>query len=313
MLRLDNNLLEELGLGSLPEEQKRQMLQHIYETLELRVGTHLANQMTDKQLEEFERFIDSGGDANQTQALQWLEANLPNYKQVVNDTFEALKAEVKQMAPQLLTAASQQPAPSNQPQAVVAQPPVTPQQPYIPPSPTSQPLQPPVSSPIVPPINPQPMPQPPVAPFQPAQPQAVAQPPVTPQQPYIPPTPQPMQASPFDQTLQQPQQPVVPQPWQPAHPTQQQMPAHQTTPIQSPPPQVPSFQAMPNDPMMQQPVTPQPWQPAHPAQQQDNYSQPEVPSQDENATNDYNAPASNPEPPKSDWQPSPTRYQPPQQ
>lgn len=109
MLKLDNNLLEELGLGTLPEEQKKAMIQHIYETLELRVGTQLANQMTDRQLEEFEQFIDAGGDANQTQALQWLESNLPNYKQVVNDVFEALKAEVKQMAPQLVAASAAQP------------------------------------------------------------------------------------------------------------------------------------------------------------------------------------------------------------
>jgi hypothetical protein len=119
MLKLDNNLLDELGLGALPEDQKRGMLQHIYETLELRVGTNLANQMTDAQLQEFERFIDEGGDANQEQALHWLEANLPNYKQVVNDVFEALKIEVKAMAPQLLAASQQQmvaPQPSQQPQ-----------------------------------------------------------------------------------------------------------------------------------------------------------------------------------------------------
>lgn len=107
MLKLDNNLLEELGLGGLPDDQKKGMLQHIYETLELRVGTQLANQMTDKQLQEFEQFIDAGGEDNQTQALQWLETNLPDYKQVVNDVFEALKVEIKQMAPQIMAASSQ--------------------------------------------------------------------------------------------------------------------------------------------------------------------------------------------------------------
>jgi hypothetical protein len=115
MLKLDNNLLDELGLGTLPEDQKRGMLQHIYETLELRVGTNLANQMTDAQLQEFERFIDQGGDANQEQALRWLETNLPNYKQVVNDVFEALKLEVRAMAPQLLAASQPQGAPAPQP------------------------------------------------------------------------------------------------------------------------------------------------------------------------------------------------------
>lgn len=110
MLKLDNNLLNELGLGALPEEQKRSMLQHIYDTLELRVGTRLANQMTDEQLQEFEKFIDAGGDNNQAQALQWLETNLPNYKQVVNDVFEELKAEIKQMAPQIMASTASAPA-----------------------------------------------------------------------------------------------------------------------------------------------------------------------------------------------------------
>jgi hypothetical protein len=109
MLKLDNNLLDELGLGGLPEDQKRAMLQHIYDTLELRVGTNLANQMSDQQLEEFEKFIDDGGDANQSQALQWLEANLPHYKQVVNEVFEALKAEIKQMSAQILATSGSQP------------------------------------------------------------------------------------------------------------------------------------------------------------------------------------------------------------
>ncbi|HSX43024.1 MAG TPA: DUF5663 domain-containing protein [Candidatus Saccharimonadales bacterium] len=108
MLKLDNSLLEEIGLGVLDADQKKAMLQHIYETLELRVGTNLANQMTDQQLEEFEKFIDEGGDASQAQALQWLEANLPHYKQVVNQVFEELKAEIRQMAPQIV--ASSMPA-----------------------------------------------------------------------------------------------------------------------------------------------------------------------------------------------------------
>ena len=108
MLKLDNDLLAELGLGDLPEDQKQSMLQHIYDTLELRVGTRLANQMTDQQLDEFERFIDVNGDANQAQALQWLETNLPHYKDVVNQVFEELKAEIKQMAPQIMAASAPQ-------------------------------------------------------------------------------------------------------------------------------------------------------------------------------------------------------------
>lgn len=109
MIKLDDNLLQELGLGALPPEEKKKMLAHIYETLEMRVGMELAKQMTEAQLSEFEQFINRNDEAG---ALQWLETNFPHYKQVVADEFEKLKAEIKAVAPQILAsaaAAAQQP------------------------------------------------------------------------------------------------------------------------------------------------------------------------------------------------------------
>ena len=63
---LDYNTLDELGLGQLPPEEKKAMLTHILETLEMRVGTNLASRMSDEQLNDFERLMpletDSAGD-----------------------------------------------------------------------------------------------------------------------------------------------------------------------------------------------------------------------------------------------------------
>ncbi|HET6863909.1 MAG TPA: DUF5663 domain-containing protein [Candidatus Saccharimonadales bacterium] len=101
MFQLDDNLLRELGLGDMPASEKNKMLAHIYETLELRVGMKLAEQMTDAQLDEFEGFIDRNDEAG---ALKWLETNFPNYKQVVADELEKLKSEIKQQAPQIMQA-----------------------------------------------------------------------------------------------------------------------------------------------------------------------------------------------------------------
>lgn len=58
MIRIDDSLLEELGLIGLPKEERDAMLRQIYETLEMRVGMKLAERMNDQQLDEFERFID---------------------------------------------------------------------------------------------------------------------------------------------------------------------------------------------------------------------------------------------------------------
>ncbi len=99
MFKLDDNLLQELGLGTLPVEEKNKMLGHIYETLEMRVGMKLAEQMSNEQLDEFEAFIDRNDEPG---ALKWLETNFPDYKQVVADELELLKVEIKKSAPQIL-------------------------------------------------------------------------------------------------------------------------------------------------------------------------------------------------------------------
>lgn len=105
MIKLDDDLLQELGLAGLPAEEKKKLLAHIYETLEMRVGMKLAEQMTDAQLTEFEQFIDRNDEGG---ALKWLETNFPNYKDVVASEFERLKGEIRQVAPQILAAGSQQ-------------------------------------------------------------------------------------------------------------------------------------------------------------------------------------------------------------
>jgi predicted RNA-binding Zn ribbon-like protein len=110
MIKLDNNLLEELGLGALEYEDKKKMLAHIYETLEMRVGTELAQQMSDDQLIDFEQFIKQNDESG---ALDWLGVNFPDYPDVVASEFEKLKVEIKQAAPQIV-ASSQSSAPVSQ-------------------------------------------------------------------------------------------------------------------------------------------------------------------------------------------------------
>lgn len=104
MFKLDDNLLIELGLGSLPNVEKNRMLSHIYETLEMRVGMKLAQQMSNDQLNEFEQLIDQQNEAG---ALKWLETNFPDYKKVVASELESLKTEIKTEAPKIIAAIEQ--------------------------------------------------------------------------------------------------------------------------------------------------------------------------------------------------------------
>src|SRR5437868_12293930 len=105
MLKIDNSLLQEIGLGGLPDNEKNSFLKHIYETLEMRVGIRLADQMTNEQLDEFEKYFEAKDDAG---AFKWLETNFPNYKEIVQQEFDKLKAEVAQSAPQILAASQAQ-------------------------------------------------------------------------------------------------------------------------------------------------------------------------------------------------------------
>ncbi len=110
-LQLDDNFLNDLGLGGLADDQKQAFLQHVLETLELRVGTKLSEGLSDEQLEEFEKLTPEPNDSpevaeqKQRSALQWLEANRPNYRQVVADELEALKNEIRSNADNILGSA----------------------------------------------------------------------------------------------------------------------------------------------------------------------------------------------------------------
>lgn len=201
MFKLDNNFLIELGLGALPADEKNKMLAHIYETLEMRVGMKLAEQMTDAQLDEFEAYINRNDEAG---ALTWLESNFPNYKQVVADELEKLKNEIKAVAPQIVAEsmnnanlASAAPQQVNAPQAPAAnqyaapapQPAPMPQQPMQPqygqpaPQPYAQPMQQPQYGQPAPAPYQDPAAQQPLQPYQPPAQQQYPQPPVPPQYP----------------------------------------------------------------------------------------------------------------------------------
>jgi hypothetical protein len=201
MLKIDNSLLQEVGLGALPDSEKNSFLKHIYETLEMRVGIRLADQMTNEQLDEFERYFEAKDDAG---AFKWLETNFPNYKDIVQQEFDKLKAEVAQTAPQILAASQAQAAQGSAPAAPVNQ--VDPSQVPAPSSPAPQPMPQPAPQPSPPPFTPPtPSPEPPFQPPQPPAPPAPAPQPMpqpAPQPsptPFMPPTPTPQPPFPGQQ------------------------------------------------------------------------------------------------------------------
>jgi len=95
MIKLDITILDEVGLGDLPEEEKKKLFETFVETLELNVGTVLSEQMSDEQLNEFMKLVDAN---KQDEARKWLEDNAPTYKDVVASELEKLKKDMKDNA-----------------------------------------------------------------------------------------------------------------------------------------------------------------------------------------------------------------------
>ena len=91
MFQLDDKFLADIGLNDLPDDQKQAFLQHIYEELELRVGTRLSDGLSDQQLEEFEKIIDR----DQATIDSWLTAHVQDYlnDEVFQRMQQALKLE----------------------------------------------------------------------------------------------------------------------------------------------------------------------------------------------------------------------------
>ena len=76
MFQLDDKFLEDVGMADLPSDQKDAFLQHIYATLQERVGIKLSDGLSDAQLEEFEQIIDK----DDVKLTSWLTLNAPNYQ-----------------------------------------------------------------------------------------------------------------------------------------------------------------------------------------------------------------------------------------
>lgn len=89
MPQLNDQFLQEVGLGVLPEIERAGMLEQMKKTLETNVGMEIYKNLQDHQLQEFEGFMplnDENGqvinseDAANANAQRWLDVNVPTYK-----------------------------------------------------------------------------------------------------------------------------------------------------------------------------------------------------------------------------------------
>ncbi|MFJ6928025.1 type IV secretion system DNA-binding domain-containing protein [Streptomyces nigra] len=87
------HLGEDLALTHLSDKDLAAFVQAFQDELELRVGTVLTDQLSDGQVDEFERIM-SGPDSD-TASLAWLSAHLPHYRTVVTSERASLLWETR--------------------------------------------------------------------------------------------------------------------------------------------------------------------------------------------------------------------------
>jgi hypothetical protein len=139
MIKIDEKFLEEVGLSSMSDEQKRSFIAQTQEELENRVGEKMSEGMTIEQLREFDgimnkdrntmlnvlaRFEDFRNDEIYLKLLErhgvtegnidilgeylsvkWIQTNRPDYAEIANSVANELKAEIASSRDQILAVA----------------------------------------------------------------------------------------------------------------------------------------------------------------------------------------------------------------
>ena len=103
-MKLNDSLFAEVGLADFPREEREAFLDHVQETLEMRVGAWLADGLTQDQLGEFESILESG---KEEAAVVWLVETRPGYKETVQAVADELKSEIRNVADEILAASAE--------------------------------------------------------------------------------------------------------------------------------------------------------------------------------------------------------------
>lgn len=97
-MQFDEQFLEEMGLTGMPEDQKQDFLDFVQREVEIRIGERISRGLSEVQLNEFDMITD------QDKAVEWLEKNRPDFREIVNRTIEEVKAEIRANRTKLIPA-----------------------------------------------------------------------------------------------------------------------------------------------------------------------------------------------------------------
>lgn len=96
---LDEDFLDDVGLTSLPDSEKSDMLTYLKEEMSVHVGQVLMRQLSVSQVTTFTELVKQN---NPTTVVGFLRQHLPNYQEIVTREIAVFKDSVKSEAPDLL-------------------------------------------------------------------------------------------------------------------------------------------------------------------------------------------------------------------
>ena len=90
-------LVKELGIDTLPEEERGPIMEQLLASLQTRVGLRLSEIISPKQMEHIQKVNDEQG---QEAGLKELERAYPDYMKIYQEEIDKMKDRMKEMLPQ---------------------------------------------------------------------------------------------------------------------------------------------------------------------------------------------------------------------
>jgi|TARA_B100001079_G_C16306869_1_gene468183 hypothetical protein len=95
---LNLNLVQELGLDSLPREKRDELINKMTEVVESRISIEVLSILSEDQKKELDKILDSDGDM-----IAFLRNKIPNFDIMVAETIANFKKEIIEMQPATTT------------------------------------------------------------------------------------------------------------------------------------------------------------------------------------------------------------------
>lgn len=90
---LQKNIINDLGLDTLPEDAQTEILTKMAEAVIKRIAVNVLEKLSEKDLEEFEKIQETA----EPEAIDsFLKSKIDNYEQLVQETVKDFKEEIKE-------------------------------------------------------------------------------------------------------------------------------------------------------------------------------------------------------------------------